>query len=94
MDIQAECFLSLDHAGWSLRPIAKEVGCGKSSFERVLKDYHYDTRDLPVKPQKLITDCFFVSFKSIAIFLCAILPTLRVFQFPPRRWRVAARTLN
>jgi len=43
MDVQVECCLSLDHAGWSLRPIAKEVGCGKSTVERVLKDYDYDT---------------------------------------------------
>src|SRR5437762_3937418 len=43
MDVQVECCLSLDHAGWSLRPIAKEVGCGKSTVERVLQDYDYDT---------------------------------------------------
>lgn len=42
-DVQVEHCLSLDHAGWSLRPIAKEMGRGKSTVDRFLKDYDYDT---------------------------------------------------
>jgi hypothetical protein len=42
LTVQIECCLSLDQAGWSLRPIAKEVGYGKATVEHVLKDYDYN----------------------------------------------------
>src|SRR5438046_327739 len=42
-DVQVERCLLLDHAGWSLRGIAKEVGCGHTTVKRVLVDHDYDT---------------------------------------------------
>jgi len=42
-DIQVDRCLSLDHAGWSLRGIANEIGCSHTTVKRVLNEYDYDT---------------------------------------------------
>ena len=42
-DIQIDRCLSLNHAGWSLRKIAMEIPCSKSTVGRILKQYDYKT---------------------------------------------------
>ena len=42
-DIQVERCLSLDHAGWLLHGIAKEIGCSHTTVGCVLDNYDYDT---------------------------------------------------
>src|SRR5205809_8073015 len=42
-DVQVMQCLTLSRNGWTIRAIADEVGCDKSTVERVLQDHDYET---------------------------------------------------